>query len=92
MLFKLRSLNELKINHIRNNNFMKPHDTKNQASESHREKVHRAKKNKFKKPRKKRKFYIEAIKAKIETNMSEKEVLEAYSLRYPEYEIKIKKL
>lgn len=71
---------------------MKLHDTKNQASESHREKVHRAKKNKFKKPRKKRKFYIEAIKAKIETNMSEKEVLEVYSLRYPEYEIKIKKL
>ena len=71
---------------------MKPHDTKNQASESHREKVHRAKKKKFKELRKKRRFRIEAIKATIKTNMTEKEVLEAYSLRYPEYEIKIKKL
>lgn len=47
---------------------------------------------KFKEPYKNRTFRIEAIKATIKTNMSEKEVLETYSLRYPEYEIKIKKL
>lgn len=47
---------------------------------------------KFEEPYKNRTFRIEAIKATIKTNMSEKEVLETYSLRYPEYEIKIKKL
>lgn len=71
---------------------MKPHDTKNQASESHHEKIFWAKETKFKEPKKKNRFYIAVLRAEIRTDMTEKQVLKVYSERYPDYNIKIKKL
>lgn len=69
---------------------MKPHDTKDQASESHHEKIYRAKKMKFKEPKKKHLVIIKSERVYFKTNMKEKQALEHYKKLYPDCKIEYK--